>query len=119
MSRLGAVARHVSPRVRTHRPRVILPPKPRVTVPHRSRERSSGEPPMVPLGRFYDVSHPLVDGGSGLDRRYPFFLIKSKPSELKSIAEIDLLFHGLMSRNHGSSSWDRGPIHEIFCRKII
>jgi hypothetical protein len=61
-------------------PCVILPQKPHVTVPRRAREQSSGEPPMAPphqacappLSAEFDVSRPLVDGGPGLDRRYPY-----------------------------------------------
>jgi hypothetical protein len=109
-SHLGAVPRCVLPGVRTPSTPASFCPKVHVTVPRRAREQISGEPHMEPLRRAYasppsagfDVSHPLIDGGSGLDRRYPFVLIKFNPPELKSMPEIELLCRGLMSRNHGS-----------------
>jgi hypothetical protein len=66
-------------------PHVVLPQKHRVTMPRRARVRSPDEPPMVPPrwtcalppSAGCDVSHPLIDGGPGLDRRYTFVLIQS------------------------------------------
>jgi hypothetical protein len=112
VSHLGAVPRRVSSWVRTLlSPASFCPPKPRVIVPRRARERSSDEPPppMALPHRTYaphpstglNVSRLLVDGGSGLNCRYPFILIKFEPQIKKSMAERDLLCHGLMSRNHG------------------
>jgi hypothetical protein len=49
----------------------------------------------------FDVSRLLVDGGPGLDCRYPFVSIKSEPRIKVSTAESDLLCHGLMSQNYG------------------
>jgi hypothetical protein len=89
VSHLGAVPRRVSSWVRTlSSPASFCPQKPRVAVPRRARERSSDEPPpMAPPHRTYaphpstgfNVSRLLVDGGSGLDCRYPFILIKFEP----------------------------------------
>jgi hypothetical protein len=66
-------------------PRIILPQKPHVTVPRRDREQSSSEPPMasphracaLPPSIGFDVSRLLIDGGPGLDHRYPVVSIKS------------------------------------------
>jgi hypothetical protein len=65
---------------------------------------------VPPPSAEFHVRRLLVDGGSGLDRRYPFILIKSYPHKLKSTAEINLLCCGLTSRKHGHGLWDRGPI---------
>jgi hypothetical protein len=64
----------------------------------------------LPSSAGFDVIRPLVDGGSGLDCRYPFVLIKFEPQIKESTSKSDLLCHGLMSQNHGPGPWDRGPI---------
>jgi hypothetical protein len=77
---------------------------------------------MVPPRRTYapppstgfDVSRRLVDGGPGLDCRYPFILIKSEPQIKESTIESDLLCHGHMSRNCVTGPWDHGPISQDF-----
>jgi hypothetical protein len=62
----------------------------------------------------FDVSRLLVDGGPGLECRYPFVLIKSKLQMKESTIESDLLCHGLMRQNHGPDPWDLGPIPQDF-----
>jgi hypothetical protein len=111
VSCLGAIPCHILARVRTPSTPVSFCPKnPASPCPGELVGRASASPLWCcrtgPMRRPRRVGH---DRGLGLDRRYPFILIKSLPPELKSTVEIGLLCRGLMSRNHGPGPWDRGP----------
>jgi hypothetical protein len=62
-------------------PHIILPQNPHVTVPRSAWERNTCEPPMAlsrqacapPPSTRFDVTRSPVDGGPGLDHRYPSF----------------------------------------------
>jgi hypothetical protein len=56
------------------------------------------------------LSRPRLNQRPILDHRYPFVLIKSGPRIKESTVESDPLCRGLMSQDHGSGPWDRGPI---------
>jgi hypothetical protein len=99
------------------RPTLFYLKNPASPCPQRAWEQCSGEPPpMAPPRRTYappsstrfDVSHPLIYGGPGLDCRYPFIFIKSESQIKESTAKSDLLCHGLMNRNNGPGPMSMG-----------